>query len=1196
MKALSAVVLLLIIQLQSFALEDKTYCIKSNAIKTRINFDKSSCVCQSYTDWSTLTSNSSRHLKSYAKLCLSSGTFNLTTKLIINNMTNISLIGINSTSIKCFNNSFIAISNTVFVEIQNVKLDSCGGIVQQYKIKDHNVEGYACTALFIQNVRSLIISNVVYKNSYGHSIVGINLKESSVLQSVSIFYVTNNSDVKELRMGGIILIFNDEIANYSDNAIQPMISIKHCRIYYMNKVQVQTYYAITEILNALAFGFAFYQQKYSVSIKIMTSNIKNVEAQSHPLVFIIYNSNNTNIVTILNSNLSLNSMHSIIKINELGKSCKPASVFESENNTFHGNVAEVIYSITKTSPLPSQTHIRIISTVFTHNEAKQTFWLIKSETRYSYETMIKTDISRSIFAFNRNVTIEFYNAGNVTLLDNNLFSNVNLYIEQSRALIRCIGTRLIFEGCNKFSNNNANLLLELSDYVIMREHAIIDITQNIAVTPDLIKGRTSALISFNNSNTEHLCMFQFYSSHQGSSQSHKRQTDHFAIVFKENQNYSALIYGTQLNSCYWLKDTINFGNLTTGEVMRSVLHFSNNTSNQIVRKQVCLLCYCENGIAEDCIKDRFGPINPGQTIPINLKQIPPYSNSTSIYYIAQPHEQLHDIEQCTVKSEQLNWLQPVYNSCTSIFYRIYSKSHNQQCYISFKATYPDDSIYIYYININRTCPLGFNLIDGSCECHAKLQAAFPSISCDINTQTIIHPGKSWIGLSKQGDILYVKFCAPAFCNMEPCSVHLNSSAVQCNYDREGIACGECPPELSAAFGSLRCIRCSNQWLFLIPVFMLAGLLLVILLFGLNITVVDGKINGFLLYVNGIIANMHAIFPPSASDIETVMLLMNLDLGIETCFYNGMTEYAKTWLQFAFPSYLLLIVAALAVASRYFSSVERLTRRRVIPVITTIFLLTYGKLLLVASKVLLSHTTVYSLSNNVEKTIWMWDTSIPLFGIEFCILFSACLLLILVILLPLALFLLFPRLVLRIRLLAKYLKPYLDACQAPLKDNCRYFLGLELLFRWITFAIGSRLLKSQNKRLAMSTSLLVFFLVYTCIFKPFKSPTNNALYISYLINLECLIILITYSDFHITETYYIILLHLLLFAALAQFVGTVLYYLYINRLQKIKRIKLLAVKLKNIFPKFVIKRPPPSPVVPVGHYVQLQEELIVEDLV
>ena len=89
------------------------------------------------------------------------------------------------------------------------------------------------------------------------------------------------------------------------------------------------------------------------------------------------------------------------------------------------------------------------------------------------------------------------------------------------------------------------------------------------------------------------------------------------------------------------------------------------------------------------------------------------------------------------------------------------------------------------------------------------------------------------------------------------------------------------------------------------------------------------------FVNCII-NKHAIFTPSTSNIETAILLMNLDLGIKTCIYNSMTEYAKTWVQFAFPSYPLLIVSALVVASRYFSSVERLTRRRVIPVITYLF--------------------------------------------------------------------------------------------------------------------------------------------------------------------------------------------------------------------------------------------------------------------
>ena len=54
----------------------------------------------------------------------------------------------------------------------------------------------------------------------------------------------------------------------------------------------------------------------------------------------------------------------------------------------------------------------------------------------------------------------------------------------------------------------------------------------------------------------------------------------------------------------------------------------------------------------------------------------------------------------------------------------------------------------------------------------------------------------------------------------------------------------CATGFDSVFGSLKCKRCSNVWLFLIPVFLLVGLLLVISLFTVNLTVVDGKINSF----------------------------------------------------------------------------------------------------------------------------------------------------------------------------------------------------------------------------------------------------------------------------------------------------------------------------------------------------------------
>ena len=83
-------------------------------------------------------------------------------------------------------------------------------------------------------------------------------------------------------------------------------------------------------------------------------------------------------------------------------------------------------------------------------------------------------------------------------------------------------------------------------------------------------------------------------------------------------------------------------------------------------------------------------------------------------------------------------------------------------------------------------------------------------------------------------------------------------------------------------------------------------MLVLLLFILNLTVTDGTINAFILYVNIVSINTPVFFPESGNFTlaYTFISLANLDLGIQTCFYNGMDDYTKMWLQLAFPFYLI----------------------------------------------------------------------------------------------------------------------------------------------------------------------------------------------------------------------------------------------------------------------------------------------------
>ena len=152
-------------------------------------------------------------------------------------------------------------------------------------------------------------------------------------------------------------------------------------------------------------------------------------------------------------------------------------------------------------------------------------------------------------------------------------------------------------------------------------------------------------------------------------------------------------------------------------------------------------------------------------------------------------------------------------------------------------------------------------------------------------------------------------------------------------------CGQCQQGLSAVFGSSQCKQCSNVYLLIIIPIGIAGFILVLLLFVLNLTVTNGDINAFLLYVNIISINISIINGPGKA-IHTFISLANLDLGITTCFYNGMGEYAKLWLQLVFPAYLILIAATLIIASRYSGRIQRLTARRALPVLATLFLLSY----------------------------------------------------------------------------------------------------------------------------------------------------------------------------------------------------------------------------------------------------------------
>ena len=269
---------------------------------------------------------------------------------------------------------------------------------------------------------------------------------------------------------------------------------------------------------------------------------------------------------------------------------------------------------------------------------------------------------------------------------------------------------------------------------------------------------------------------------------------------------------------------------------------------------------------------------------------------------------------------------------------------------------------------------------------------------------------------------------------------------------------------------------------------IAGLLLILLLFLLNLTVTDGSINAFILYVNIISINSTVFFPHQHTLVSPTYIfisLANLDLGIQTCFYNGMDDYAKMWLQLTFPFYLIFLATLLIITSRYSTTIQRLTANRALPVLATLFLLSYTKILRTVSSVLFFYSSITHLPSQHTTQVWSVDANIPLFGVKFTIIFIACLLLFLI-LVPFNIILLFTRTLSRFNVISKFM-PLLDAYQGPYKTKYYYWTGLQLAIRAVFFGMSS-----LDRTINLTSGIIILITINSvnASCKPFKNKYKN----------------------------------------------------------------------------------------------------------
>ena len=576
------------------------------------------------------------------------------------------------------------------------------------------------------------------------------------------------------------------------------------------------------------------------------------------------------------------------------------------------------------------------------------------------------------------------------------------------------------------------------------------------------------------------------------------------LFFKNNfaDDAGSVLYGGVVDHC---KLTYGLDSYSSGKVFDMIVHNNdtdyNTTSN--ISSDPIYTCPCEN----DCSfipYDVPHTVYPGETFQVSVISFGPRHGAVSSGVISKidqsvnPGDDLPDSQR----------LQQAKSTCTNLNYTLFSLSQTVKIKLHAEGSPCSNfgGIYILdiHVNLSLTCPPGFNisLSNKSCVCEPRLAQYTHqcSITNGIGQITRDSHQQFWVGYDNQSDGLILHpFCPFDYCVPHTVIITLNNTDIQCAYNRSGLLCGRCKEGYSLVLGASQCKQCTNSHLILLIPFSVMGVALVFLLLVCKLTVAMGTISGLVFYANIVGANRTIFLPVESTDGLSIFIAwLNLDFGVETCFYNGMDAYSKTWLQFVFPVYIWVLIGLVILVSNYSRRFAKLLGNNPVPVLATLVLLSYTKILRTLIAVCYIIYLEYPMYN---RMVWLYDANIDYLSGKHIPLFLVAVLVFLFLFLPYTLLLLFGQWLqaishLRLFSWVNRLKPFMDSYHAPYKAKHRYWPGLLLVLRFVLLLVFA-----LNPQQDPSVNLLA--IVVTTAFLVAWAWVSGGIYRNWCLNaLEC----------------------------------------------------------------------------------------------
>ncbi len=338
-------------------------------------------------------------------------------------------------------------------------------------------------------------------------------------------------------------------------------------------------------------------------------------------------------------------------------------------------------------------------------------------------------------------------------------------------------------------------------------------------------------------------------------------------------------------------------------------------------------------------------------------------------------------------------MQSLSKQCTDLRFTIFSQNSSVELVLYIDPS-PCRKLGLSFLSVKINfedckCSIGFRQTNQSdkceCECDPALQ---PHVTvCDSNS--FVRKTNTWINYTPnmQGDgYMYIihpncpyDYCLPPSDTTGIINLNNpNGADAQCNFNCAGLLCGRCRQGYSMSAGSFNCIKCPKQWPGLAVVNVLfgfvSGILMIMLFLFLNLTVAVGTVNGIIFYANIVLVNRSVFLSFPKQKLIVFIYILNTQLGLNRCVYEGMDAYGNVWLSLLFPLYLICLVIIIIIITKYSSRCAQLIGdRNPVATLATLILISYAYFLRLILEIF-SFTTI-KYPNSTNETVWLSDASV-----------------------------------------------------------------------------------------------------------------------------------------------------------------------------------------------------------------------------